>query len=145
MGTKRKWKWQIRVSLRLEFQKVCGTVPSELNQGRTTMRDSGRYDSERFGKRIFVISLNDVLFQQNKVDVNKGVRYESMASVTLYKNDVAIASTEGLNTNSWSGLNFISNSVNIEYTATSSSSIVGAYWGQCTDVSCIQGSINTEC
>jgi hypothetical protein len=77
-------------------------------------------------------SLSDVLFQKNKVAMAnfKG----SMASVTLYQNDLAIRSSKRWDGNSWSQLNFISNSVNIEYTATSSSSIVGAYWGQCSDV-----------
>jgi hypothetical protein len=84
-------------------------------------------------------SLDDVLFQKNKVAIANFMG--SMASVTLYQNDLAIRSSKRWDGDSWSGLNFISNSVNIEYTATSSSSIVGAYWGQCSDVSCIQGSI----
>ena len=90
-------------------------------------------------------SLQDVLFEGNKVGIDNGCcghRMGRMEQATLYKNDLAVRSSTGWSSGSWSGLNFVNNSVNIEYRSSTSSQLDGAYWGQCADAVTIQESID---
>ena len=90
-------------------------------------------------------SLRDILFEGNKVGIDNGCcgnLMGNMAQVTLYRNDLAVRSSAGWSSNSWSGLNFINNSINIEYRSSTTSYLNGAYWGQCADEVTIQDSID---
>jgi hypothetical protein len=59
-------------------------------------------------------SLKDALFQENKVAI-QNYQGGGLDQVTLYKNDIAIKIVGGSGFGSMTGLNFISNTVNIEY------------------------------
>jgi len=85
--------------------------------------------------------LRDILFEGNKVAIDNcccGNLMGSMSQVTLYQNDLALRSSTGWTSNYWSELNFINNSINIEYTSSTISHLNGAYWGQCADEVTIQ-------
>jgi hypothetical protein len=87
-------------------------------------------------------SLRDILFEGNKVAIEGHWNLMgSMAQVTFYQNDLAVRSSTGWTSNYWSELNFINNSINIEYTSSTISHLNGAYWGQCADHVTIRDSI----
>ena len=77
--------------------------------------------------------VDDAVFQGNALAIAPGCcghSFNTLSSATFYGNTLAVKSNAGWN--SWSALNFIDNDVNVEYTASSSSELDCAYWGQGT-------------